>query len=247
MTEADDLYVLDPEEFVAARDKLVRALSKTDPKAAIQVRKLRRPTVAAWALNTVAREHPDAIEELLAAGERLREAQQQALHGDAKALRTATDDRRTAVAAVAGLVDDVLGDRAASQAAAVSATLEAATVDEEVADLLRKGRLDKERSAANAGFGFGDVGDWTPPPKQEKSATERKKDADLTQQLDKAQAEAAAAGEALHAAEAEVARLKQELAAATKAAREARTRANKADLHAETLRQKAWERADRAR
>lgn len=196
----------------------------------------------------MAREHPEQIAALLEAGERLRTAQQQALRGDAAALRTATEDRRRAVAAVAGLVAQTLGDRASGQSAAVSATLEAATVDEEVAELLRSGTLDRERSAANAGFGFGDVGDWTPPPvsPQPKQPKPAKPDGEK-KKLDAAIAEAKRRADELHDAEAEVARLKQELAEATKTARDARTRANKAELQAEALRQRAWEEADRAR
>jgi hypothetical protein len=44
-----------------------------------------------------------------------------------------------------------------------------------------------------------------------------------------------------------VSRLKKALADATAAARQARTRANKAELHAETLRQRAWEEGERGR
>jgi hypothetical protein len=248
LSDADDLYALDPDEFVPARDKLVRALSKTDPKAAVQVRKLRRPTVAAWAINRVVRDDPEAIGALLDAGERLRDAQERALRGDAKALRKATDDRRRAVATVAALVAEVLGDRASGQSAAVSATLEAATVDESVAALLRQGRLDRERSAANAGFGFGDVGDWTPPPKTApaKKAAPKKR-AEDKKRLDEAMAESRQRGKDLHDAEAEVTRLKKALAEAQRAARDARTKANRAELAAEALRQRAWEEADRAR
>jgi hypothetical protein len=227
------------------------------------VAKLRRPTVVAWALNVAARAHPSAVADLLAAGERLRAAQEQALRGDASGLRTATEERRAAVAALAAHAAAVLGDRAPAQAGAVSATLEAATVDEEVAGLLRAGRLDKERSAASAGFGFGDVGDWTPPPpakpakpataaKPAKPATPAKparpeRDEKLRAELDRAVAAAKAAAAELHDAEAAVKRLKHELAEATAAARAARTRANKAELHAEQLRQKAWEEGERAR
>lgn len=169
----DDLYGLDPEEFVPARAAIVRELRKTDRDAAARVAKLRKPTVAAWGVNVVAREHPKQIAALLTAGERLRAAQDEALRGDAGALRKATEERRAAVAAVADLVARVLGDRASAQAGAVSATLEAATVDQDVADLVRAGRLDKERSAAAAGFGFGEVGDWTPPPPRERPAKEK--------------------------------------------------------------------------
>ncbi|HEX8004072.1 MAG TPA: hypothetical protein VF519_15395 [Mycobacteriales bacterium] len=272
--EVDELYALDPDEFVPARDAIVRRLRKEGARdEAAAVAKLRRPTVPAWALNVVARDHPGEVAAVLAAGERLRSAQEQALRGDAAALRTATAERRAAVAAAAALVADVLGDRAPAQAGAVSATLEAATVDPDVAELLRAGRLDRERSAAAAGFGFGDVGDWTPPPPRKAPATKAAKkqpgkaapaakepankapakpakparDDRLRAELDAAVAEAKARAAELHDAEVAVSRLKKELADATRAAREARTRANRAELHAEQLRQRVWEEGERRR
>ncbi len=221
------------------------------------------------------------------------------MRGDASALRAATAERRAAVAALAARAAEVLGDRAPAQAGAVSATLEAATVDEEVAALLRAGRLDKERSAAAAGLGFGDVGDWTPPPpraapakpaeaaapaKPAEAATPAKPAkpakaaapakpakpakaaksaratapepepepepdpaAALRAELDAAVAESSARARDLHAAEEAVRRLKQELADATAALRAARTAANKAELHAEQLRQRVWEAGERRR
>ena len=287
----DDLYGLDPEEFVPARDAIVRELKKTDREAAARVAKLRKPTVAAWGVNVVAREHPQQIAALLTAGERLRVAQDAALRGDAGALRKATAERRAAVAAVADLVARVLGDRASAQAGAVSATLEAATVDQDVADLVRAGRLDKERSAAAAGFGFGEVGDWTPPPPRERPAKEqpepkrsrlkvvekpakaapaksapakeaapaksaparnaappaKKSEDSLAVRLKAATAEARARAAELHEAEVRVRELKDELASATKAVREARTRAQRAELDVEQLRQRAWEEGERRR
>jgi hypothetical protein len=263
----DDLYGIEPEEFVPARDAIVRELKRTDKAAAAEVARLRRPTVAAYGINVVAREHPAEVAALLAAGERLRKAQEKALRGDAGALRAATEERRKAVAAVADLVAEVLGDRASAQAGAVSATLEAATVDEDVAEVVRAGRLDKERSAAGAGFGFGDVGEWTPPPrvkavpKKERATPERtpakpakrpparkpKQDDALQAQLAAATAEAKKRGAELHDAEVRVRELKAELAEATKAVREARTRAQRADLQVEQLRQRAWEQGERAR
>ena len=246
---SDDLFTLDPEEFVAARDALVRDLKKTDNDAAKAVAKLRRPTVPAWALNVVARKHPKKVDALLDAGQRLRKAQEKALQGDAAALRKATEERRQAVAAVADLVAGVLGERAPAQASAVSATLEAATVDPEVAGLLRAGRLDKERSAARAGFGFGDVGDWTPPPKKPKGKKTEpaKREKALDNQLDTATAEAKRLGNDLHEAEERVKRLKEELAEANKEVRDARTRAQRAELQVEQLRQRAWEEGERSR
>lgn len=281
----DELFELDPEEFVPARDRLVRELKKTDKAEAARVARLRRPTVAAWGINVVARRHPKAVAALLKAGDRLRAAQEKALRGDAGALRTATEERRKAVADVAGLVAEVLGERASAQAGAVSATLEAATVDAEVAELVEAGRLDKERSSAAAGFGFGEVGDWTPPPPRAKGAAKQaakderpalrvvdkpaakkpaerktaekqppekkpaaqKPDDKLARQLREATAESKKRAGELHDAELAVRRLKEDLADATKALRDARTRAQKAELQVEQLRQKAWEQGERSR
>jgi hypothetical protein len=164
---------------------------------------------------------------------------------------------------VAALVAEVLGERASANAGAVSATLEAATVDDDVAAALQAGRLDREQSAAGAGFGFGEVGDWTPPPQPTKKAAKKtepepkaakapkaepaKADDRLRAQLADAVAEAKARADELHDAEAEVSRLKKALAAATADVRSARTRANKAELHAESLRQRAWEEGERSR
>ncbi|MDP8988077.1 MAG: hypothetical protein M3N11_06985, partial [Actinomycetota bacterium] len=56
----DQLYELEPRHFVAARDRLVRELRAAgERQAAAAVKGLRRPTVVAWALNQVARAHPE--------------------------------------------------------------------------------------------------------------------------------------------------------------------------------------------
>ncbi|MDQ4005357.1 MAG: hypothetical protein M3135_03525, partial [Actinomycetota bacterium] len=73
LRDADELYDLRPEEFTAARDGLVRSLKDAgDGDAAAEVKKLRRPTVVAWALNQLVRRHRRRVEELIAAGEALR-------------------------------------------------------------------------------------------------------------------------------------------------------------------------------
>jgi hypothetical protein len=242
---------------VPARDALARALRSTDRAASDAVKRLRKPTVAAWGLNAVARAHPADVDALLAAGDALRAAQEAALRGDASGLRAATEDRRRAVGTLAGRVATLLG----SAPAGVSATLEAATVDPEVGALLKAGRLDRERSAAAAGFGFGDVGDWTPPPPRPASpaapaarvvpaAPEPEPEPEPDGHdaaLESAVAEAQERAAELHDAEEAVAALKARLADATAVLRTARTRGNKAELHAEALRQRAWEQGERRR
>ncbi|MGH9246982.1 MAG: hypothetical protein ACRD29_22225, partial [Acidimicrobiales bacterium] len=92
----DSLYQLPPEEFVAARDALARELRQAGNKdSATAVTALRRPTVAAWALNQLRQRDPDGVEELSAVGDSLRDAQERALAGDPDAdLRAAAAARR---------------------------------------------------------------------------------------------------------------------------------------------------------
>jgi hypothetical protein len=67
--QVDALFALPPEEFTAARDRLARELSDGGNKeAAKEVKGLKRPTVAAWAVNQTVRGHPDALERLTKAG-----------------------------------------------------------------------------------------------------------------------------------------------------------------------------------
>jgi hypothetical protein len=143
----DELFGLPPEEFVAARDELARRLRREgDAEAARRVKALRRPPLSAWAVNQLARGEEQALEGLLAAGERLRAVHQAALAGgDAAELRAATTAEREAVArlveaALARLREaghpttETTRDR-------VAATLHAAAASPEAADLVRHGRL----------------------------------------------------------------------------------------------------------
>jgi hypothetical protein len=149
---ADDpaahLYGLDLEEFIGARDALAKELrAGGDRDGAAAVKKLAKPTRAAWAVNRLVRDRPDEIAALVGAGAALAGAQEQLLDGaDADVLRSA------AVAARA-LVDALAAEAPVEGAARdkVRATLHAATVDAEVRAEVAAGRVVKERSAA--GFG----------------------------------------------------------------------------------------------
>ena len=108
--EIDRLYASPPEEFIANRDDLAKRL-KADGKAteAAEVKGLRRPTVAAWAANQVARQRPDEVAELLAAGAELHKAQRKALSGvKGGGLREAMERRRAAVAALVKAAEAML-------------------------------------------------------------------------------------------------------------------------------------------
>jgi hypothetical protein len=144
--EADELYGLPDDEFTAARDALAKRLRGEKRRdEADEVKALRRPSVAAAAINRAVREH--GADELLAAGDALREAHEALLSGkgDAKAVREATAREREAVREFTLLA---LGDGAsASTEEKVRATLHAASVDDDVRDLLVAGRLERDAEA----------------------------------------------------------------------------------------------------
>jgi hypothetical protein len=145
----EDLYGLPLEEFTPARDALAKELKAAGQKdEAAEVKSLRKPSVAAWALNRVAREHPDAIEGLRAAGAEVRSAQDEAMSGDAGHLRDAGRALAEEVDRVAALAADVLRDAGRpvtpSQQEKFVATLRTAAVDGEAGDSLARGVLVEE-------------------------------------------------------------------------------------------------------
>ena len=160
--EVGELYGLAPAEFVAARDALAKRLKADgDAGAAKAVKALRRPTVAAWAVNQLRRRHPRQLDELLELGERLRRAQAKVLTGGgAGTLKELLAERRATVERVARLAVgelDSAGGGGAAQREGIVATLEAALADPSDAEAVSAGRLAKELPAPS---GFG-VGDWS--------------------------------------------------------------------------------------
>ena len=146
LDEADDLYGLPLGEFTAARDALAKRLrGEKRREDADFVKGLKRPSVAAGAINLAVREH--GADDLLAAGEELRSAHGALLDGsgDAAAVRDATAREREAVRDLTRLA---LGDDAsAATEEKVRATLHAASVDDDVRELLEAGRLEREAEA----------------------------------------------------------------------------------------------------
>jgi hypothetical protein len=148
--EIERLFELPPEEFTSARNELARSLKKDgDASAAEEVKQLGKPTVAAWTINQLAREDRDAIRALVAAGAKLREAQQQALKGDAgDALRRAQEEERRALRTLTQRAHEILegAGRPASRAVLdqITSTLRVAAVSDEGAAALEAGRLSGE-------------------------------------------------------------------------------------------------------
>ena len=129
----EELLDVDPEHFVAERDALAKRLKAEGKVAeAAEVKTLRKPTVAQWATQQVARRAPDAVADLRAASEAVAEAQTAAVGGgDREALKEAMTARRESVRALGKAVDRVLKElgRPASQRDEVLAAVDAAVAE----------------------------------------------------------------------------------------------------------------------
>jgi hypothetical protein len=222
----DRLYGLPPEEFVAARGELAQRLrGDGDGTAAKRVAALRRPTVAAWAVNQAARRRPDLVRDLIETGERLRQAQRRALSGlRGDALRTAGSDRRIAIDRLVAVAAAALEESDRSPEAhrdAIAASLQAASIDERAAAAVRAGTLDRELAAPS---GFGEVAglELVQPAAQEPEPAEAPPRPKRRRKLDPAQRRE------LEAARRERERRTKEVRGAVRAAGKAREAADEA-------------------
>jgi len=250
-----DLYSLAPEEFTAARD----AAAKEDSS----LKALRKPSVAAWVVNTLVRREPALLDQLVDLGAALREATS-ARQGDQ--LRELTEQRHQLVQAVTEQAI-ALVERDITQAVRteVSQTLEAAMADPGSAEAVQSGQL--VRALSYAGFGGvdleGAVADLpSPKPKADSSKKLQKLEATAldaqgalddavrlaertTQAFEAAESESSEAADLLSAAEGRVEELRQQLTQAEREVQQARSRHSKAGRDLDELERKA-ERATKA-
>lgn len=159
MSNLDDLisrlYSLPAQEFTEQRDALARRLrSDGDRDGAAKVRKLQKPNLPAWAINQAVRSDPRAAKALVKAGERLAEAQTDALQGKGRTpLREAMSGQGEAVEEMMRAVEEALGGSSAGAGMLDRAreTLRAVASDAELRAQFEAGRLTHDREAV--GFG----------------------------------------------------------------------------------------------
>ena len=234
----EDLYGLPLEEFTPARDALAKELKAAGRKEeAAEVKSLRKPSVAAWALNRVARDHSDAVERLRAVGADLRDAQEQAMSGDASRLRDAGRALSDEIDRVAGLAADVLSDAgrpaSAAQQENISGTLRTAAIDDTAGDALARGVLVDELEAT--GFSLVSGSGSLDAPARPSAKAPPGEDGDAAKTLpgaEHAPRKPKASKEALEAVEAARRELRRSDAEAEKAATHARRRAERAEAAA---------------
>ena len=139
---------------MAARDRSAEELKSAGrADEAAEVKKLRRPSIVAWAVNAASRERPEDVAALREAGRELRRAQRKALSGGGgEDLRRATDDRRALIQTLTDAGVDAIGARGAAHRDAIAETLDAASVDDELGERLSARILERE-TRPMAGFG----------------------------------------------------------------------------------------------
>ena len=179
----DELYALPLDEFTPARNELEKRLrGEGDREQAKAVKALRKPTAAAWALNQIARGRKRDVKRLVAAGERLRSAQEGLLKGGDRAkLDKAAAEERELVGDLAAAAAAVAGEAGIATGASLDdklrATLHAAATDEDTAHELAAGRLLREREAVGL-FGLVEAPAAVPSPKRKIAAKKKKTVAD---------------------------------------------------------------------
>jgi hypothetical protein len=163
--ETEELYGLAPSEFTAARNARAKALKQQDPELAAAVAALPKPSVAAGALNELAREDPSEVRALIQSGKRLRAAQEAAVAGKRGAdLNEAVAEHRTALERVTR----DLRRRKLSSATLEKATqtLRVASIDPELWPLLERGILHEDLAASGFGLDPGIVVERPKPAKR---------------------------------------------------------------------------------
>lgn len=137
---ADRLYARPAEEFTDARNAAARECS--DKALAVLIKKLRKPSVAAWAINLLVRRENEQIDSVLELAESLRAAAE-ALDGDE--LRALMRQRRQLTAALASAARSLAreaGVRLTSPVVdQVEGMLNAAMLDPVSAQVVRTGRV----------------------------------------------------------------------------------------------------------
>lgn len=151
MIEPQELYGLALDQFTPARNALAKELrGQGRGEDAAAVAKLRKPSVAAWAVNQLVRTQQRDVDALFVAGDTLRRAQADLLagRGDPSALRAAVEQEREAVAGLVskarGLLNSDGHELSQSRLEQVAETLHAAALEDDARAAMRDGCLERE-------------------------------------------------------------------------------------------------------
>lgn len=233
----DELYDMPPAEFTAARNTLVKALRADGRRDdAGRVGKLRRPSVAAWAVNQTVRRHRDRVDALLEAGQQVRRAQRRAMSGVRQSgLRDATRSRRDLIDELTNLALAILTEDGANTDAHrgdIATTFDAASADDDAAADVSAARLAAPLPVAS---GFDSLDGLALLTVEEPAADDTEDDKDSADTDDTTDTD-----------DAERERVAQRRRDAIRAAEDARREVAQAQGHAQRSGKKAQQRADAA-
>jgi hypothetical protein len=228
--EIDRLYGLPLDQFTPARDQAAKQLrAGGDRASAEEIKRQRKPSVAAWALNQMRRRDPDRVIELLDAGEALRSAQDRLLSGgDRGLLRKAAARERELVGHLAEAAQEVLATAGHPAGPTIQnrlrETLHAAAGNPEARELLGAGRLIRDYQMSDLGLSGAGVFAGAPPTRPKPGAADKKADAArhrkqqaLRRKIEQARAKREQLAEELASAESAVAGARRELREAERA------------------------------
>jgi hypothetical protein len=177
----DELYGVPLEDFTRERSRIAKELRAAGSRDdADTVAKLRKPSVAAWVLNQLARRSRRDVDLLLDAGHRLREAQVAVLSGAEKeefdrARKTESD----ALKRLSRDAEQLLRERGAASATVlkqIDDSLRAAAVSATGRELLARGRFTQPLQAE--GFDvFGELAATASPRRKESATAQARREA----------------------------------------------------------------------
>ena len=155
--EIDRLYSLPLEEFTRERDELAKRLRKGgDRDSAATIKALKKPSVAAWAVNQVRRDRPEDVRNLLEVTEELHRVYAALSSAGARErLGEAADMQRDLIRSLVRCAQQLLeaGGHGANEQTLnkVADTFRAAALDDELREQVSAGRVVKEQRAAGLG------------------------------------------------------------------------------------------------
>src|SRR5438094_8601994 len=168
--DIDALFKLSLTEFVGARKALAARLKQNGfVSEAEGVKALAKPSISAWTVNQLYWRHREAFDELIATGQRFRNAQ---ASGKMVNMREALDARREALSHLSDLAIEVLRDAGHNPSLdtlrRIATTLEALSVATSFPDRPTLGRLTHDIDPP----GFDSFGSFTPRTSITKRAAE---------------------------------------------------------------------------
>ncbi|HKZ20248.1 MAG TPA: hypothetical protein VJQ57_09075 [Acidimicrobiia bacterium] len=170
--EIDGLYATPLDQFTAARNDLAARLEQEgDKEEAMRIKRLKKPSISAWAVNQLVRVREVDIARLLKAGEALEEAQRAVLTGKPADFEKVRKEEGEAVRALRKAVIEVLPGASAAVLDRIAQTLRAASTADGRARL-KEGRLTEDLEPA--GFeAFASLPAMAPPAKGAKAANKQ--------------------------------------------------------------------------